>query len=270
MSKFFRLAFCAAAALLVPMTLAADKVIAQVGPDTPFKVQRGSAAWADGVLKCKMPVTVIFPTQFKVEPGKIYTLTGEFRSTSGEPTQDKIWFGFLCFNEQGKEISSLSVYRFNPALAELAEPAAKGAKLVVFKSIPPAWEKILETGRYFAIGAKEDRSDIPNLYLVGYVAKSAEKRADGTVAVKLSRALLADVPAGTKLAIHSHADTYRFVSPKKAGTEWTALGGSYATKAENGVSAFRPTTASVAFGFFCRDLKGEIEVRNLKLVERED
>ena len=270
MSKFFRLASCAAAALLLPMTLAADKVIAKIVPDSEKKITRGSAAWEGEVLKCKLPCTVIFPARFKVEPSKIYSLSGEFRSTSGNPTSDNVWLGFLCFNEKGQEITSLSTFRFIPLLAELAQPAAKGDKLVVFKSIPGPWAKILETNRYFAIGAKEDRSDIPNLNLVGYVGKSAEKRADGTVAVKLTRGLPADVPAGTKLGIHSHGDTYQFVSRKKAGTEWTSFSGSYALKSEEGVIAFRPTTVSIAFGFFCRDKEGEIEVRNLKLIESED
>ena len=249
---------------------AADKVLAQIGPDSEKKVPRGSAAWEGEVLKCKLPCTVVFPARFKVDPAKIYALSAEIRSTSGDSTKDNVWLGFLCFNEKGREITSLSTFRFIPLLAEVAQPAAKGDKLVVFKSIPGPWEKILETARFFAIGAKEDRSDIPNLNLVRYEAKSAEKRDDGTVAVKLAQPLPVDVPAGTKLGIHSHGDTYQFVSRKKAGTEWTSFSGSYASKAENGVIAFRPTTVEIAFGFFCRDKEGEIEVRNLKLVESED
>ena len=249
---------------------AEDKVIAKIGPDTPMKVRRGTAAWEGDTLKCKMPFTLIFPTRFKVDPSKIYALSAEIRSTSGESTKDNVWLGFLCFNEAGNEITSLSTFRFIPLLAELAQPAAKGDKLVVFKSVPGSWKKILETARYFAIGAKEERSDIPNLKTVRYVAKSAEKRADGTVAVKLAQPLPVDAPAGTKLAIHSNGDTYQFVSRKKAGTEWTSFSGSYAVKAENGVIAFRPTTVEIAFGFFCRDKEGSIEARNLKLVESED
>jgi len=267
MSKKLSL-LCACLAIVAVSLRADDKVLAEVTPETPKKVTRGKASWEGGVLKCTLPCTVIFPTRFKVDPSKIYALSAEIRSTSGNPTSDNVWLGFLCFNEKGQEITSLSTFRFTPVLAELAEPAAKGDKLVVFKSVP--WTKILETSRYFAIGAKADRSDIPNMNLVRYVAKSAEKRADGTVAVKLSQPLPVDAPAGTKVAIHSNGDTYQFVSRKKAGTEWTSFSGSYASKAENGVIAFRPTTVEIAFGFFCRDKEGSIEVRKLKLVESED
>ena len=126
------------------------------------------------------------------------------------------------------------------------------------------------TGRFFAIGAKEDRSDIPNLTQVAYVGKSFEKHPDGTVTVKLSRPLAFEIAAGTKVAIHYHADTYQFVARKKAGSDWTAFGGSYAVRGESGVLAFRPTTVEIAFGFFCRDKEGGVEVRNLKLVEADD
>ena len=271
MSKMFRLLSVAlAATAAVSLLHAEDKVLAKIGPDSEKKVTRGTAAWEGEVLKCKLPCTVIFPARFKVDPAKIYALSGEFRSTSGNPTSDNVWLGFLCFNEKGREITSLSTFRFIPLLAELAQPAAKGDKVVVFKSIPGPWGKILETPRYFAIGAKADRSDIPNYNVVRYEAKSAEKRDDGTVAVKLAQPLPADVPAGTKIGIHANGDTYQFVSRKKAGTDWTSFSGSYASKAENGVIAFRPTTVEIAFGFFCRDKEGEIEVRNLKLVESED
>lgn len=260
--------FVAAAA--VSSLHAEEKIIAKLGPDTPMKVQRGPAAWEGDTLKCKMPFTIVFPTRFKVDPSKIYALSGEFRATSGNPTKDNMWFGFLCYNEKGREISSLSLNRTVPILAELAEPAAKGSVELVFKSIPAAWEKHLQINRFFAVGAKEDRSDLPNLNLLAYTGKSMEKRADGTASVKLRRPLAAEIAAGTKIAIHSHGDTYVFVARKKAGTEWTAIGGSCASKAEVGVLAFRPTTASVAIGIFCRDKEGEIEIRNLKLVESED
>ena len=249
---------------------AEDKVIAKIGPDTPMKVRRGTAAWEGDTLKCKMPFTLIFPTRFKVDPSKIYALSAEIRSTSGESTKDNVWLGFLCFNEAGNEITSLSTFRFIPLLAELAQPAAKGDKLVVFKSVPGSWKKILETARYFAIGAKEDRSDLPNLNIVCAAGKSAKKRDDGTVAVKLLNPLPVAADAGTKFAIHSDGNTYQFVTPRKASTEWTALSGSYAVKAESDITAFRPTTVTISFGFFCRDKEGELEVRNLKLVESDD
>jgi len=271
MSKKFRLLSLVLAVTAVAVALRADdKVLVEVTPETPQKVVRGKAVWEDGVLHCTLPGQVVFTTRFKVDPSKIYTLRGEFRSTSGKPTADNIWFGFMCFNKDGREISSLSINRISNQLGEVAETAAKGSQTLVLHDLPADWTKLLMTGRYFAIGAKEDRSDIPNLTQVAYVGKSFEKRHDGTIAVKLSRPLPFEVAAGTKVAIHFHADTYQFVSRKKAGSSWTAFGGSYAVKGESGVLAFRPTTTEIAFGFFCRDKEGGVEVRNLKLVESED
>ena len=117
MSKKIRLLslLFAATAAVVPLH-AEDKVIAQITPDSAKKVTRGNAAWENDVLKCKLPCTVIFPARFKVAPGKIYTLSGEFRSTSGNPTSDNVWFGFICFNEKGREITSLSTFRYTSVI----------------------------------------------------------------------------------------------------------------------------------------------------------
>ena len=268
-SKRLLSVFLAAAAVICVLH-AEDKIIAQIGSDTPRKVLRGSFAWENGVFKCKLPCQVVFPSRVKVNPSKLYSLSGEFRSTSGSPTQDNVWYGFLCFNEAGREITPRALNRTTPVLAELAEPAAKGAKEIVFKSLPPVWEKLLQNNRYFAVDAKEDRSDLPNLNIVCAAGKSAKKRDDGTVAVKLLTPLPVAADAGTKFAIHSDGNTYQFVTPQKAGAEWTGFSGSYAVKAESGITAFRPTTDSIAFGFFCRDKEGEIEVRNLRLVESDD
>ena len=271
MSKKICLLSLLLAATAVVSLHAEDKVLVQIGPSVSWKSLRGKVTWGEGnSFKCTLPAQVVFPARFKVNPSKIYTLSGEFRSVSGEPTKDNMWFGFLCYDEQGREITSRSVTRVSRGLGEVAVEAPKGSKSIVLKSLPAGWEKLLETSRYFAFDAKADRSDLPNFNLARYVAKSVTKRDDGTVEVKLANGLGAAVPAGTPVALNTEGDTYQFVSRAKPGTDWVSLSGSFALKAESGILAFRPTTAAVAIGFFCRDKSGEIEVRNIKLVESED
>ena len=147
----------------------------------------------------------------------------------------------------------------------------KGAKVIVVKGDGLGkWMKFLQTGRVIAVGAKADRSDLPNFNLLYTRPKGATKRDDGSVEIKLRSALTTEIPAGTSLGLHSFADSLLFTPRGRINGEWRTFSGSFAVKPEAGVVGFRPTTRSISFGFFCRDKEGEVEVRNLKLVESED
>ena len=272
MSKFLSLAVLLAVAAVMPALHAEDKVLIQITPEARMRFTRGKAAWSDGVLKGKLPLSVSFSDQrFKVDPSKIYTLSGEFRLTSGGESKDNMWFGLVCFDEAGRDISSQTLNRIVPDLVETAETAPKGAKVIVVKGEGLGkWMKFLQTGRVIAVGAKADRSDLPNFDLLYSLPKGATKRADGSVEIKLRGAVNTEIPAGTKLGLHSYGDSLLFTPRGRINGEWRTFSGSFAAKPESGVVGFRPTTRSISFGFFCRDKEGEVEVRNLKLVESED
>ena len=271
MSYSFRLAaFCAALTAVVALS-AEEKVLFQLGADTKLRVTRGKAEVKEGVIVAKLPAVVIIQQRFKIDPAKVYTLSGEFEASTGA-TKDNIWFGFVPYTEKGTEIYSQTYNRLAPkTLGKTAADAKQGDTTIVVNGSLDPWKPFLRnSARFLAVDAKADGSDMPNFRLLSTAKGGFTVRDDGALEIALSKPLAYDLPAGTQLALHTWGVSYQVVSPKKAVSGTNLLSGSYAVKAEDDIKAFCPRAASVAIAFFCRDNDCELEVRNVKLVESDN
>jgi len=271
MSFGFRLAALGAALLAATALPAAEKVLFQLKGDTKLRVTRGKVTNKEGVLTAKLPVTFFSTERFKVDPAKVYTVSGSFTSSLGE-TKDNLWFGFVPYDAQGKEIFSQTYNRLVPeAIAEVAADAKQGdTKIVVKGNFKPWLPSLKNSDRFLAVDAKADGSDLPNSKLVRTAKAGAALRDDGSLEVTLLKPLPFALTAGTKLALHTWGVSYLVVSPRKAASGENLISGSYAVKAEDDIKAFCPGAASIGIAFFCRDKEGELEIRDLKIVESDN
>ena len=267
MSRFIRLAvagLCCAAGILY----AEENLIFELDENTEISSRRGKAVVESGVLKTKLPALIYFPARRKIDPSKVYTLSAEFR-VSGGATKDNLWLGFVPYDAKGREIFSQTYNRLVPAtLGEVAADAKKGDAKIVVRGNLDAWKPFLKNSdRFLALDAKADGSDMPNTRLLRTV-KGFTERDDGSLELTLHKPLAADLAAGTPLALHTWGVSYQVVSPRRAKEGWNKITGRYRVgKKDKGVAAFCPGAASVAIAFFCRDKEGEIEIRNLQLLE---
>ena len=267
----FRLAALGAVLVVAAALSAEDKVLFQLGADTKLKVTRGKAELKESVISAKLPVVFFVTQRFKIDPAKIYTLSGEFESSAGA-TKDNLWFGFVPYDAKGKEIASQTYNRLVPdKLGEAAADAKKGDKTIILRGDLGKWKPFCKnSARFLAVGAKADRSDLPNYRVILTVKDGFAAREDGSFEITLAKPLPFDVAAGTLLALHTWGVSYQVVSPRKAASGTNLLSGSYAMKAEDDIKAFCPGAASVSIAFFCRDKEGELEIRNIKLVESDN
>ena len=115
------------AALFAAVGLAAaDKVLFQLNADTKLRVTRGKVEVKEGVITAKLPVSFFSTERFKIDPTKIYTVSGSFTSSLGA-TKDNLWFGFVPYDANGREIYSQTYNRLVPkSIGEVAAEAKKG------------------------------------------------------------------------------------------------------------------------------------------------
>ena len=177
-----------------------------------------------------------------VEAGKKYTLTGTFKSLGEAPS--KIYYGFICYDNNKKSISTLNVNVVLGSATSLAKACKKGDKALVLKA-NKKWKK----GNYaVAFNAKDDFSDLPNHELVFKITEIIPK--DGNMELQLSVPVKKAYPAETKVRMHTSAYgsyVYTTIVGAAMAKTWKTFSNSaaLAKPGQMGWQYFRPGTAFV-------------------------
>ena len=145
---------------------------------------------------------------FTIDPNKTYTLSMDVKRIKEDAKNPSLLFGFEAADANGKVLPVYS-YQYNAnSLTEVVADAKKGDASIRIKN---------RTGWYqssdfrIVADAKEDFSDIPNTNLIANGVKKIAKDGDAFV-VTLSKPLLKDVAAGTKVREHL-AGGYFYINP---------------------------------------------------------
>lgn len=186
--------------------------------------------------------TNIYSTKYiPVEAGKTYTLTGTFKSLGEAPS--KIYYGFICYDKNKKQISTLHSNVILGSSTTLAKACKKGDKTIVIKA-NKKWRK-----NYAVVfNAKDDFSDLPNREFAFKITEIVSK--DGNMELQLSKAVAKAYPADTKVRAHTSAYGYYIyttISGKKIAKDWKTYSGTatLAKPGQTGWNFLRPGTAFV-------------------------
>lgn len=129
-----------------------------------------------------------------------FTLSSTIKNTGN--TQTRIYLGYTLFTKDGKRIRSRNYpYDSNDKVLTVTS-SETGSNRIVVDSYAN-WKK----NCYLALNAKEDFSDCPNLTLAESKIVSIEKKDDGTACILLENPLKEEIPAGTKVRVHSFSST---------------------------------------------------------------
>ena len=276
-SAFYLLAMGLCAAAFLPLTAAGEtfsKASDWIGRRT--RLSDGE----NGVVKVSLPVHIMLKPEksVRIEPGKVYTLSGEFRYT-GEGSSRPLMLGFTAYNGDGRVIERVNVNRASSMLPNVAVDAPKGASSVELKGALQAWAKrtsgkMARTARNFrlAFGAAADGSDLPNYRVSGPIkAESVVRLPNGNWQITFDKPLEFEVKAGEAAALHHIGMSYMYIGKGKAlNGEWTKFSGSYSTAGKGEVQKFYPAAVTVGAAVTCPQRgKGTIEFRNISITEVE-
>ncbi|MBE6358146.1 MAG: hypothetical protein E7057_02730 [Lentisphaerae bacterium] len=249
------------------LLLALAGVSAVLGATEVYRAQ-GKGDWdgrppvsADGVFQGKANARYIAMKSFKVVPGKEYTVSGEFRLLN-ESRPGAFFFGTMPMNADGKRIET-QYHRKDPGvvLAELAAPAAAGAKEIIIKKAPK-WENSKNCP--VALNAAEDDSDIPNFNTA--ICK-AVKVSGNNLVLTLAAPLKTAFPAGTKVRRHRFGASFIYTSTggKKLTDQWQTFSGRYSF--DKGICRWAPGTAQASVVILPAGKTGTLEFRNITVTE---
>ena len=212
---------------------------------------------ADGVFQGKANARYIAMKSFKVVPGKEYTVSGEFRLLN-ESKPGAFFFGTMPMNADGKRIET-QYHRKDPGvvLAELAAPAAAGAKEIIIKKAPK-WENSKNCP--VALNAADDDSDIPNFNTA--ICKAVNVSGNNLI-LTLATPLKTDLPAGTKVRRHRFGASFIYTSTggKKLTDQWQTFSGRYSF--DKGICRWVPGTAQACVVILPAGKTGTLEFRNV-------
>ena len=218
---------------------------------------------ADGVLKADPAGRYLTKSAIKVEPGKKYTLSGEFRLV-GAAKKSAFYLGFMPLTEDGKRIEA-HYYRKRAGLemSEVAVAAASGAKEITVKKVP-SWQSLKSGDNYlFALNAADNDSDLPNFNVVtGKVVNSGDK-----IVVKLVKPLNIALAAGSKVRIHAYGASFLYTSSAGGGLpeNWQKFSGTI--QFDKGAVRWAPGTVRAHVVILPVGRGGTLEFRNVTVTE---
>ena len=187
----------------------------------------------------------------QVPRGRKYTVSGEFKINSDKKIP--LYFGLTPYTAEGKEISYTSVFTVSRAIATLAKDIKAGDKSMVLKDAA-AW-KFHKYG-YFAMNAKADRSDLPNLNLSpAPVINEITINEDGTVEIPFKKPFTKDYPAGTTVRQHFAGSSYIYAGNSNKNGEWVKFSKTF--------TAFYTGTSQIKVTFSMMAPKVQLELRNV-------
>ena len=218
-----------------------------------------AAAWEskkmtdqDGVVTGTIGYIPVLSKEFIPVPrGKKYTISGEFKINSDKKIQ--LYFGLTPYTAEGKVIPYTSVNTVSRLIATLAKDIKAGDKSMVLKD---AAEWKFHKHGYFAMNAKADRSDLPNLDLSpAPVINDITVNEDGTVEIPFKKPFTKDYPAGTTVRQHLAGNSYIYAGNTGKNGEWVKFSKTF--------TAFYTGTAQIKVTFSAMAPKVQIELRNV-------
>lgn len=262
--------------------LNAGELIRPAGSKQDWNVKRGRIVKNEnGVTRVTLPCLLeLKPAKrIKIEPGKRYNLSGEFRfvGREGQELSKPLVFGYMSYLDNGTRIYHASVLRLYKNFAQLVKDVPKGATSIIIKGDARVkhWERRLNRGMgshyHIAFGVKADNSDLPNFRLSPRLKdKGITRLENGNWKIEFRSPLTFEAPAGEDVGFHYIGASYMNVEKGRVfGGEWNKLSGTYAAKAAKGVQPFYVGTEAVGFAFFCHHRGGAIEFRNICMTEEE-
>lgn len=216
---------------------------------------------ASGVFTATLPRRLISMKQFTVDPAKTYTLSGEFRVVKCNKLQP-FFFGFVPKTAANVRIAAhhLRQYR-NSTLGKIAADVKPGAREVVLLDAKN-WPEI--KGIFFlALGAKEDKSDLPNFDLLPV---KTIKNTDGKTVITLQLPLKKALSKGSLVRLHTGGASFIYTG-KNGGflsEEWQKFSGTIGAK---GKWKWYPGTAAASVVIVGGGRDGMIQLRNITVTE---
>ena len=198
---------------------------------------------------------------FKVEPGKKYTISGEFRAV-GVKTRQPFFFGFMPLDVNGKRIETHYYRKLNGfEMTSLAAPAAAGAKEIILKKAA-TWQALKPGQTYLvALNAADDDSDIPNSNIVmGTILNSGDKSI-----VKLNRPLAKALEANSKVRLHTYGASFIYAANGNLTDNWQKFSGT--VQFDTGAVRWAPGTVQAKIVILPAGRGGAMEFRNISITE---
>lgn len=185
---------------------------------------------------------------FAVDPGKVYQLSGSFRSV-GE-TEGRVYLGLVPADESKRSIAPHHVNCVPGSETELAA-ACSPADTVIKVKDGSKWRAVAHAAIAFEIDDSGEFADLPNFNLSPLGVEQVEQKGDHWE-VTLSRACGKEYPAGTKVRQHLAGASFIYcgagnlVAPK----EWTTFSGKVDGISKNSIAStrFHPGTKFVRIG----------------------
>lgn len=249
MKRFLSLAIFAA------MSIAGAAEALFDGSNPAAWVNKKPATAKDGAVTVQTSYIPVRSKEFILVPrGKKYTLTGEFRVTSAKPAA--LYFGVTPYTAKDEEIPFTAIGIFSRNLAALAKDVKVGDKSMILKDAA-AW-KFHKHAR-FAMDAKADRSDIPNLNISPIaIINEVTINEDGTVEIPFKKGFTKAYAAGTMVRQHYAGNSYIYAGNTKKNGEWVKISKTF--------SGFYAGTAKVKVTFSVMSPNAQVELRNVKLI----
>jgi hypothetical protein len=146
---------------------------------------------------CPRRVELRSKTSFKINPDAYYIVSAWVKTV--DPVPSHMYLGLIPCTADKKYIAHQYFSDTPAAVAELAEPAAKGNKSITVKN-GLKWKATRFNA--VAFNAKADGSDLPNRDVSSGIVSIKRNTPEGDV-ITFSKALKKDYPAGTLVREHS-------------------------------------------------------------------
>ena len=179
--------------------------------------------------------TVFTSELIPIEEGKVYTLTGWFKSTGA--IRSKIYFGYAPYDEKKRLIGPSHVDFYPKSETSLVEACKKGDMILKIKD-GNGWKTSSYGCVAFEIDGSGKYSDLPNRNLSSFGIKEVVAK-ENFWEVHLAKPCVKAYPAGTLVREHKSAGGYIYNAAfgKIVPDEWTKYTGIIKEWAKHGCSA---------------------------------
>lgn len=197
-----------------------------------------------GVLEVDGRTVLLSATTFKIDPAKIYKISGELRQAAGEKIISYI--GFTILDEKKR---NMTAFNFNVVVGtdtELVEDVKSTDTILKIKD-GTKWIKRAVHYRV-ALNTADDYSDLPNFSYINQEIKDVQKDGDVWV-VTLNKPAGKEAKAGSKIRLHGGGG-YVYsggVHNISAGDDWKKFSGSIKGHGKYGFSAYKAWPPGAAY-----------------------
>lgn len=217
---------------------------------------------AQGIFQNPANRRLISVKAINIEPGKKYTISGDFRLT-GSHSPQPFFFGFMPMTAEGKRIEAYN-FRKVPAaeLAEIAVPVTGGATEIILKKVS-SWSEFNQKNRFVAaLNAATDNSDLPNFNIV-FINK-VKHSGDKTV-LTLNSPTKTSFTAGSKVRLHCYGPSFLYADHNgtRLNEQWKRISGTL--QFDKGIVRWSPGTRQAKIVILPAGRDGILEFRNITI-----